>query len=112
MVEQRIRFRDVKPYDCVDSLDELRGPGAGVVTLPVTVYWSGPCDSFDVSTDWERAIVYQAALTNGTRERIVEFVNRDLLIKDWPRLALDKRVVELWEGRFPELAARGRGSER
>ncbi|MBV7411775.1 transcriptional regulator [Dermabacteraceae bacterium TAE3-ERU27] len=108
MTEQRIRFRDIKPYDCVDSLDELRGPGAGVVTLPVTVYWSGASSTFDLSKERERASVYQAALANGTRERIAEFVNRDLLIKDWPRLALDRRVVEMWEGKFPELAARGR----
>jgi hypothetical protein len=108
MTEQRVRFRDVKPYEIVDDLDELRGPTTGTVTLPVDVYWSGPFDTFDVGDEDDRALVYQAALSNGRREHIRSFVNRDLLIQDWPRLALDPRVVDLWTRGFPEIAARGR----
>lgn len=32
MTEKRIRFRDIKPYDIVDSLDDRRGPAHGVIT--------------------------------------------------------------------------------
>lgn len=108
MEEKRVRFRDVKPYEIVDSLDELQGPASGEVTLPVTVYWSGVRDTFEVSDERERRVVYQAALSNGRRDDIIKFVNRELLINDWPRLALDPRVFDLWAGRFPEIAARGR----
>lgn len=108
MSEKRVRFRDVKPYEIVDSLDDLQGPADGEVTLPVDVYWSGSRDTFDVSDERERSVVYQAALSNGRRGHIIEFVNRELLIKDWPRLALDPRVFALWTEQFPELAARGR----
>lgn len=108
MSERRVRFRDVRPYEIVDSLDELEGPAAGTVALPVDVYWSGLRDTFDVGDARQRRVVYQAALSNGRREQIAEFVNRDLLVQTWPLLALDARVVELWAGRFPELAALGR----
>ena len=108
MTEQRVRFRDVKPYEIVDSLDELRGPAEGLVILPVTVYWSGPFDTFDVADRDERVLVYSAALSNGQRDDIARFVNRDLLIQESPFLTIDSRVVYLWAGRFPELAARGR----
>lgn len=110
MVERRVRFRDIKPYEVVDSLDELQGPPHGAVTLPVDVYWSGPFVVFDVDDEDDRALVYQAALSNGRRDHIIEFVNRDLLIEVWPRLALDSRVFDLWAQRFPEIAARGRES--
>lgn len=105
--EQRVRFRDIKPYETVDSLDDLRGPAEGAITLPVDVYWSGLRDTFDVTNPRQRRVAYQAALSNGRRDHIIEFVNRELLLEAWPRLALDARVVELWSQRFPEIAARG-----
>lgn len=108
MTEQRVRFRDVKPYEIVDSLDDLAGPTEGTVTLPVDVYWSGLRSTFDVADERQRRVVYKAALSNGRREHIATFVNRDLLLELWPYLALDSRVVDLWTGRFPEIAARGR----
>lgn len=108
MTEQRVRFRDIKPYEIVDSLDELAGPAEGPVTLPVDVYWSGPFDTFDVADKDDRVLIYSATLSNGRRHQIAEFVNRDLLIQEWPYLTIDSRVVDLWTGRFPELAARGR----
>jgi len=108
MTEQRVRFRDVKPYDIVDSLDELRGPRGGSVILPVTVYWSGPYDAFDFADKDDRVLVYSAVLSNGRREEISEFVNRDLLLEEWPYLTIDSRVVDLWTSKFPEIAARGR----
>lgn len=110
MTEQRIRFRDVKPYERVDALEDLRGPATGEVTLPVEVYWSGTRSTFDVGNSRERRVVYQAALSNGMREDIVALVNRELLVQDWHRLALDRRIVDLWVERFPELAALGAAS--
>lgn len=108
VAEQRVRFRDVKPYEIVDSLDELAGPAIGTITLPVDVYWSGLRDTFDVNDERQRRVAYQAALSNGRRDHIVRFVNRDLLVQTWPLLALDSRVADLWADRFPEIAARGR----
>lgn len=110
MTEQRIRFRDVKPYERVDALEDLRGPAAGEVTLPVEVYWSGTRSTFDIGDPRERRVVYQAALSNGMRKDIVALVNRELLVQDWHRLALDRRIVDLWVERFPELTTHGAAS--
>lgn len=108
MSEQRVRFRDIKPYEVVDSLDDLQGPRAGTVTLPVTVHWSGPFDTFDVADRDDRLLIYSAVLSNGQRGEIATLVNRDLLLEAWPYLTIDPRVVDLWAGRFPEVAARPR----
>lgn len=108
MTEQRVRFQDAKPYEIVDSLDDLRGPTRGPLKLPVTLWWSGPHDTFEASDPEDRAMAYSAVLSNARRDEIGTYVNRDLLIKDWPRLTIDRRVVDLWSQAFPELAARGR----
>ena len=108
MTVQRVRFRDVKPYEVVDSLDDLQGARAGAVTLPVTIHWSGPFDTFDVSDRDDRLLIYSAVLSNGQRDEIASLVNRDLLLQEWPYLTIDSRVVDLWAHRFPEVAARPR----
>ncbi|MCS6711719.1 transcriptional regulator [Brachybacterium sp. EF45031] len=105
MSEQRVRFRDIKPYSIVDSLDELTGPSAGQITLPVDVHWSGPRSTFDVQDRDDLQQAYQSILSNGRREHLVEFLHKDLLLTVWPVLALDRRVLDLWCDRFPEIAA-------
>lgn len=112
MTRKRIRFRDIKPYEVVDSLDDLQGPTHGEVTLPVTVYWSGIRSTFNIENWRDRIIVYSAALSNGRREDIIEFVDRDRLFEAWPYLALDDRVIDLWRGKFPEIAALDVGRRR
>ncbi|PMC75278.1 transcriptional regulator [Brachybacterium sp. UMB0905] len=103
MTEQRVRFRDIKPYAIVDSLDELAGPTTGMVTLPVTVHWSGLRDTFDLDVPRDRRRIYQSVLSNGTREDLVRFLHPDLLVDVWPQLGLDQRITELWTERFPQL---------
>ena len=103
MTDQRVRFRDVKPYEIVDSLDELQGPISGVITPPVDVYWSGLRRDFDVADDRQRRRLYQATLSHGRHEHLTAFLNRDYLLRDWVHLSLDERIVELWTERFPEF---------
>lgn len=38
--DQRVFFRDVKPYEVPDSLDPLHGPAGGVVQLSHSVLWA------------------------------------------------------------------------
>ncbi len=104
MTEQRVRFRDLKPYSTVGSLDELVGPKDGVVALPRSVFWSRPSGTFDIGSARERAQAYSALLANGRPSQLREFVNRQLLIEDWGKLRLDQRIVDLWIARHPELA--------
>lgn len=104
MFTSHVRFRDVKPYETVDSLVDLQGPAHGTVTLPLRVFWSGERRSFDLDDASQRAQVYRAVLSNGRREHLIAFLHRDRLVEDWPGLALDSRIVDLWVSRHPELA--------
>lgn len=99
----RVRFRDVKPYEVPDSLDELAGPITGKIVLPLRIRWVPGEREYDISNEAHAQIVYQAVLAEGTVQDQRQFVNRNRLIELWPSLNLDQRVVRLWEGRFPQL---------
>lgn len=108
--EPRLRFRDVKVYETVSALDQLRGPATGVVTLPVELFWSGD-PRFDLEHPAERDYLYQSVLAAGTAEEISRYLNRDLLLKIWPRLPLDARLVETWHCAHPGLECLRRGRQ-
>lgn len=38
--DDRVFFRDIKPYAMVDNLNQLRGPTGGAVELPHSVLWA------------------------------------------------------------------------
>lgn len=91
-----LRYRDLKPYCVVESLSELAGPFAGFVTLPVTLRWVPGERRYNVSELAEAQIVYQAVLSEGTREDIRFYLNKDRLVELWPKLNLDRRIVAIW----------------
>lgn len=100
----RIRFRDVKPYDAPAQLDELQGPASGFVQLPPWVYW-GPKPVVNLDVEGEAILAYQAAIQEGRIVDQVQILNRDRLVAIWTKLTMPPRVRQLWEGRFPELRA-------
>ena len=101
---ERVRFRDVKPYDAPSELSDLRGPRGGTIVLPHWVYW-GPNPGINLDVRHEVIKAYQAAIQEGRTADQVKLLNRDLLIEIWPELMLPPRVRSLWENRFSELAA-------
>ena len=102
----RVRFRDLKPYWIVDSLDELRGPYSGTITLSHSVRWLGDRHDVPVDSAGRRAMAYQALLSEGTDEEQARLLNKERLLESWPQLRMDNRVRSLWENRFPVLKAR------
>lgn len=88
------------------SLDDLAGPDAGSVELPLHLAWSG-LSCFSLDDEQLLLGLYRIVLTNGLREDITAYLNADLLMQHWPRLriALGKPVRTCWEQRFPQLAA-------
>ena len=100
-----MRFRDLKPYDVPGSLAELRGPYSGLIDLPHGVRWQDDRLVVDVSNEGWRRMAYQALLAEGFVDEQRELLNRERLIEIWPVLHMDRRVRELWEGRFSELRA-------
>lgn len=102
MTEQ-LRFREIKPYDVPDSLDDLYGPHDGLIELPHAVFWQDD-RVFDISTPGGCWAAYKALLAEGLADEQHRYLNKDRLIQIWPYLTLDPRVKTLWEERFLELA--------
>lgn len=86
-------------------LDELAGPVHGTVDLPLHVVWSG-LSSFDLDRPKLRMSLYRTVLTEGLHEDLVAFLNKDLLIHQWPilRTLISRAIRDVWEHAFPELA--------
>ena len=102
-LESRIRFRDLKPYCAPESLEALRGPYHGRIDLPHRVRWQADRRGVDIDDPGGRRMAYQALLAEGSAADQERLLNQRRLIEMWPLLNLDQRVLDLWEGRFPEL---------
>jgi len=88
-------------------LDDLSGPSAGVVDLPVRLYWSAGSRQFDLSDPDQVAAMYDAVLDAASTVRdITTFLNADLLVSVWPVLGMGRIKREAWENRFPVLRRR------
>ncbi|MFJ4836378.1 hypothetical protein ACIP79_41775 [Streptomyces sp. NPDC088747] len=90
------------------GLDDLRGPGQGVVELPLHVAWSG-MTAYDLDKPRQRMGFYRTVLHEGLREDLPRYLNQDLLLQLWPtlRTLVGRTVRTVWEDAFPALAARG-----
>jgi len=104
--ENRVRFRDVKPYFRPDSLNDLRGPYSGNIVLRHSVRWVGD-GTANLDTIGGVRMAYQALLAEGKVTDQIEGLNARKLVEVWPLLNLDRRVRDLWESKFPQLAGAG-----
>jgi len=95
------RYRGRLPH----ALDDLTGPDHGTVQLPLHIAWSG-LTAFDVDRPRLCAGMYHIVLTEGLREDLIAYINRELLVKQWPilRTVLSTPIRTVWESAFPELA--------
>ncbi|MEV6785274.1 hypothetical protein [Streptomyces sp. NPDC051098] len=86
-------------------LEDLTGPTCGTVDLPLHVVWSGRT-SYDVEQPRSRMGLYRTVLAEGQRQDLIDFLNRDLLIGQWPvlRTLISRPLREAWEAAFVELA--------
>lgn len=87
-------------------LEDLAGPVQGTVDLPLHVAWSGR-RSYELSGLKSLVSLYRTVLAEGHRQDLEAFLNRDLLIDQWPilRTLISRFIREAWENAFPELAA-------
>ncbi|MER6911326.1 hypothetical protein ABT354_06610 [Streptomyces sp. NPDC000594] len=88
------------------SLEELAGPTDGTVDLPLHVVWSGR-RSYGLEQPRSRMGLYRTVLAEGQRQDLIAFLNRDLLIAQWPvlRTLISRPIRDVWEAAFPELAS-------
>jgi hypothetical protein len=91
--------------DRIPAWDEFAGPQTGVVELPNSLYWSG-VPAFDVENAPRRLTLYTTLIGEGQRADLAQWINRDLLVRDWPKIRmLTARVlIRAWESLLPELA--------
>jgi len=100
-------YADHIPYVTPDSLSDLRGPTAGVVTVGPHIDTSLD-PSYDVSNLQRARELYSATVRDGFVSDHVRILDRGLLLRLWPQLNLPVRCRAIWEQRFPELAVRAR----
>jgi hypothetical protein len=98
VIEERYRRR------LPAALGELSGPANGTVQLPLHVAWSGQT-AFDLDLPKPRMHLYRIVLAEGQLGDVTTYLNRDLLITQWPvlRTLISKTVRGVWESAFPEL---------
>jgi hypothetical protein len=85
------------------ALENLAGPGGGVVELPLDLAWSGN-RRFDLADPVQRYLYHVTVLTSAvTREHYTSWLNASLLRGDWSRLRLPRSLREIWQEHFPEL---------
>jgi hypothetical protein len=89
------------------SLEDLKGPDAGMVELPLHVAWSGR-RVYDVSDSEQRLVLYALLLAEAQREDLERFVHRESLISMWPRLRrlLGPHARREWERQLMTMASR------
>lgn len=88
-----------RPVALPASLDELRGPLAGEVALPLRLSWSGPAGRrrYDLGAEHDRSLLYELVLTEGTLDDLRTYVNAGELRRLWSALWLSPHVRRAWE---------------
>jgi hypothetical protein len=94
-------------YRLPSSLEDLKGPYAGIVELPSHVAWSGR-RVYDVGEEGQRLMLYALLLAEARREDLERFVHRDSLVSMWPRLRrlLGPHARREWERQLMTSANR------
>ena len=103
--QERLHYRDVKPFAMPRSLDELHGPATGVIILPIWADWAPGERAYDVATP-QRRHAYEQIIGEGTRQLQDDLLNPWLLEDSWPILGMDMKIRDAWEERFPGLGRR------
>jgi hypothetical protein len=100
-----VPYGDRKPYVVADSLTDLNGPTAGVVSLPHHLDWSGSPE-YDLSRPARLASMYKTVLSEAaTVDDLRTWLDGAMLTSLWPTLWLPASLRRGWEERFPQLAA-------
>lgn len=95
--------RHLRQVAVPDSLDDLKGPGSGVVELPMTLFWSRPDRKFNLDDRYQAIDMYLVVLDRGSVVELASYLNGKLLVELWPDLHLTRAKRLPWQARFAEL---------
>jgi DNA invertase Pin-like site-specific DNA recombinase len=99
--------RPGRPVLVIDDLADLNGPVAGLVELPLRLFWSLPDHRFDLDQPDLRRWYYETVLREATRPAdLAAYLDGEMLVSIWPELYLPKGVRRGWEDHHPALRAR------
>ncbi|MGC4892753.1 hypothetical protein [Micromonospora sp. DT31] len=97
--------RPGRPAVVARTLDELTGPTAGIVELPVRLMWNSE-RAFDLGDPDELLWMYENVLRETARvEDLRELIHAGTLRRVWQVLNLPRGVRLAWESRHPGLRA-------
>ncbi len=86
----------------ITDLDELRGPTAGVVTLPNRLFWQD--HRFDLDHPSELIWMYENVLRESVRlDELRTWLDGPTLVRVWPQLFVPRAVRTAWETRHTGL---------
>ncbi|BAL89423.1 hypothetical protein AMIS_42030 [Actinoplanes missouriensis 431] len=95
--------RPHRPVVVAGMLSELRGPTAGLVELPLRLWWN-PHRAFDLSQPTMLLWMYENVLREAIRiDEIQAYIDGPTLIRVWPDLNLPRGVRAAWEARHRPL---------
>jgi hypothetical protein len=96
-------YVDQRHYVVAPSLDDLRGPVGGIVTLDRWLDWSGD-GSYDLDHVGDLQLMYQTVLNQAaTVDDLCRWLDGATLRRLWPALWLPGRLRALWQARISEL---------
>ena len=99
--------RPGRPALVIDDLADLRGPVAGLVELPLRLFWSLPDHRFDLDEPDLRRWYYETVLREATRPGdLAAYLDGETLVSLWPELYLPKGVRRGWEEHHAALRSR------
>jgi hypothetical protein len=106
-----------RPVLVASDLRMLQGPVTGVVTLPVTLHWSGDENAarFDLDDARQRLPLYVTVLREARQAAdLGNWLDGYLLVALWPRLVnrLPKTVRQAWEQQHAVLRGAGESGLR
>jgi hypothetical protein len=86
------------------DLAELHGPVAGVVELPLRLFWSAADRTFDLGDPDMLRSMYEKVLREAILPgELATYLNGGTLIAVWPQLFLPRELRQAWEERHPAL---------
>lgn len=99
--------RPHRPVLVAGTLTELAGPTAGLIELPLRLWWH-PQRTFDLAVPTMLTWMYENVLREAIRvDELRAYLHGPTLVRLWPRLNLPRAVRAAWEARHPRLRRAG-----
>ena len=98
-------YADRRPIAVPRTWAELRGPGAGPVSLPDALSWTGRRD-YNLDDPADARVFYERVLIDAVTVEVIDrVVNGERLRALWCELFLPRGLRAAWEARFPDLTS-------